>query len=63
MFGLGFGEIVLVFLVFIILFGPDEVPVIAKKCGSFFRKIVDLKNEINNTVNKEINDIKEITKK
>ena len=63
MFGLGFTEIVFVFLVFILLFGPDEVPNIAKKCGKFYRNITNMKDEINDSVNKEINDIKKITKK
>ena len=63
MFGLGFTEIVFVFLVFILLFGPDEVPNIAKKCGKFYRNITNMKDEINDSVNKEINGIKKITKK
>lgn len=62
-FGLGFTEIVFIFLIFIILFGPEEIPSIAKKCGKFYRNITSLKDEINENVNKEINDIKEITKK
>ena len=56
MFGLGFTEIVFVFLVFILLFGPDEVPNIAKKCGKFYRNITNMKDEINDSVNKEINE-------
>ena len=55
MFGLGFTEIVFVFVVFILLFGPDEVPNIAKKCGKFYRNIANIKDEINDSVNKEIN--------
>tara|TARA_B100001996_G_C18652793_1_gene590090 strand:- start:1141 stop:1332 length:192 start_codon:yes stop_codon:yes gene_type:complete len=63
MFGLGFSEIIFVFIIFILLFGPDEVPKIAKKCGNFFRGITNIKDDINNTINKEINDIKDIDKK
>ena len=43
MFGLGFTEIIFIFLLFILLFGPNEVPVIAKKCGQFYRNITNMK--------------------
>ena len=62
MFGLGFTEIIFILLLFILLFGPNEVPHIAKKCGKLFRDITNMKDEINDSVNKEINDIKDITK-
>ena len=60
MFGLGFSEIVFVFLVFILLFGPDELPKIVKNCSKFYRRIIDLKDELNESVNKEVNDIKKV---
>lgn len=60
MFGLGFSEIVFVFLVFILLFGPDELPNIVKNCSKFYRRIIDLKDELNESVNKEVNDIKKV---
>tara|TARA_B100000614_G_scaffold166875_1_gene148642 strand:+ start:59 stop:250 length:192 start_codon:yes stop_codon:yes gene_type:complete len=63
MFGLGFAEIVFVFIIFTLLFGPDEVPKIAKKIGNFFRNITNIKDDINDSINKEINDIKEIDRK
>ena len=63
MFGLGFSEIIFVLIVFILLFGPDEVPIIAKKAGQLFRQVTDVKDSINDSVNNEINDIKKIFKK
>jgi len=60
MFGLGFSEIVFVFLIFILLFGPEELPNIARNCSKFYRKIINLKDELNESVNEEINDIKKI---
>ena len=60
MFGLGFSEIVFVLVVLILLFGPDELPTIAKNCARFYRKITNLKDELNESVNEEINDIKKV---
>ena len=53
----------IVLIVFILLFGPDEVPTIAKKAGQLFRQVTDVKDSINDSVNNEINDIKKIVKK
>ena len=44
MFGLGFTEILFVLIVFILLFGPDEVPKIAKSCSKFYRDVLNIKN-------------------
>ena len=58
MFGLGFTEILFVLIVFILLFGPDEVPKIAKSCSKFYRDVLNIKEDFNQSVNDEINDIK-----
>ena len=34
-----------VFLIFILLFGPEELPNIARNCSKFYRKIINLKEE------------------
>ena len=60
MFGLGFSEIVLVLVVFIILFGPDELPKVAKSLSKFYRNIVNIKDDLNDSVTKEVNDLKAI---
>lgn len=62
MFGLGFSEILLVLIVFIILFGPDEVPKVAKSLSKLYRKIVTIKDDLNDSVTKEVNDLKTIKK-
>ena len=62
MFGLGFSEIVLVLVVFIILFGPDEVPKVAKSLSKLDRNIVNIKDDLNDSVTKEVNDLKTIKK-
>ena len=62
MFGLGFSEIILVVVIFIILFGPDEVPKIAKSLSKLYRNIVNMKDNLNESVTKEVNDLKTIKK-
>ena len=62
MFGLGFSEIVLVLVIFILLFGPKEIPVISKKLAKFYRDFLKVKDDFNDSVNNEINDLKKIKK-
>ena len=62
MFGLGFSEIILVVVIFILLFGPDEVPKIAKSLSKLYRNIVNMKDDLNESVTKEVNDLKTIKK-
>lgn len=62
MFGLGFSEIILVVVIFIILFGPDEIPKIAKSLSKLYRNIVNMKDDLNESVTKEVNDLKTIKK-
>tara|TARA_B100001248_G_scaffold123954_1_gene92935 strand:- start:918 stop:1124 length:207 start_codon:yes stop_codon:yes gene_type:complete len=62
MFGLGFSEIVLVLVIFILLFGPKEIPVISKKLAKFYRDVLKVKDDFNDSVNNEINDLKKIKK-
>ena len=51
MFGLGFGEIVLIMVVALIVFGPDKMPDVARQMGRFlgeFRRTLDeMKHELN----------------
>ena len=62
MFGLGFSEIVFVIIIFIILFGPNEIPKISKNIAKFYRDIIKVKDDFNDSVNEEINDLKKIKK-
>ena len=62
MFGLGFSEIILVLVIFILLFGPKEIPIISKKLAKFYRDVLKVKDDFNDSVNNEINDIKKIKK-
>ena len=49
-------------VIFIILFGPDEVPKIAKSLSKLYRNIVNMKDDLNESVTKEVNDLKTIKK-
>ena len=62
MFGLGFSEIILVLVIFIFLFGPKEIPIISKKLAKFYRDVLKVKDDFNDSVNNEINDLKKIKK-
>ena len=62
MFGLGFSEIILVLVIFILLFGPKEIPIISKKLAKFYRDVLKVKDDFNDSVNNEINDLKRFKK-
>ena len=49
---LGTGEFVLIAFVFLLLFGPDKIPGIARSAGQAIRKVKDASNDIK----KEIHD-------
>lgn len=53
MFGLGIGELLLIFVIFLIFFGPDKLPELAKNLGramAELRRTVDeLKFDMNST--------------
>ena len=60
MFGLGFWELIFIFVIGLILFGPEELPNTAKTLARFlnqlknqifssdFKEIISLKNELEN---------------
>ena len=43
---LGTGEFVLIAFVFLLLFGPDKIPGLARNLGKWIRKIKDASNDI-----------------
>ncbi|MBN2546043.1 MAG: hypothetical protein JXB50_09625 [Spirochaetes bacterium] len=64
MFGIGFGEIIVIFLI-VFLIAPKEMPKMIKKTALFFHelgkikeKIINLNEEVKDIINEEINEIK-----
>lgn len=48
MFGIGIGELIVVFLAIFLLFGPEALPRIAKEIGAFLAKIKKSLDEFKN---------------
>ena len=55
MFGLSFGEIVIIAIVALLLLGPDKLPDAAKTLGKGLREIRKATDELKDQVEKEIN--------
>ena len=55
MFGMGLQELILIFILALIIFGPKRLPELAKTLGSFFgnfkRAAEDIKNDISFQIN------------
>ena len=47
---LGTGEFVLIAFVFLLLFGPDKIPGLARNLGKGIRRIKDASNDIKNEI-------------
>jgi len=68
MFGIGFGEIIVILLV-VFLVAPREIPKVVKKIALFFHEldrikenIINLNDEVKDIINEEIDDIKNHSK-
>ncbi len=57
MFGIGFDEIFVVLIIFLLFFNPKEWPEIAKKTGNFYKwfskEITDINSFLHNQTNSE----------
>ncbi|MDY0297925.1 MAG: Sec-independent protein translocase protein TatB [Acidobacteriota bacterium] len=55
MFGsLGFQEIILIFVVVLLVFGPDKLPRFARELGKFIRDFRSTVNEAKHTIQEEV---------
>ena len=54
---LGTGEFVLIAFVFLLLFGPDKIPGLARNLGKGIRKIKDASNDIKHEIHKSSKDL------
>jgi sec-independent protein translocase protein TatB len=55
MFGIGFGELLVVVLVIFLVNGPDRLPEMARKLGKLVREFKRVTEEVKVTIEREIN--------
>ncbi len=53
---LGFQEVVLIIIIFLVLFGPDKIPEFARSMGKIYRELTSAMREVEETIKKEIED-------
>jgi len=58
---LGTGEFILIAFVFLLLFGPDKIPGIARTLGKGIRKVKDASEDIKQEIHASSNDIDSMT--
>ena len=65
MFGIGWSEFIIIFVIGIIVIGPDELPNALRNLGKFFRKIKQMSNSFTDTFDDAMGDLEmeEITNK
>ncbi len=59
-FGIGLPELALIMIVILLVFGPEQLPEIAKKLGHATRDLRRSLNDINSEVNENIQPLKEL---
>lgn len=59
MFDVGGGELILIVLVVILLFGPKKLPEIAKTFSKGFREVKKAQQEFTSHINAEMKDIRD----
>jgi sec-independent protein translocase protein TatB len=46
MFGVGFSELLVIAVVCLIVYGPDQLPSLMRKCAQFYRQFSGLREEL-----------------
>jgi sec-independent protein translocase protein TatA len=60
-FGIGFGEIIFILMVVLMLFGSDKVPEIARTLGKMMANLKNATNEIKSEIQKGVDTISDDT--
>ena len=58
MFDIGGGELILILLAVLVLFGPKQLPELSRKFGKFTRTVKNATRDIKNEIDKETRDFK-----
>ena len=53
MFGIGFGEFILLSLIILVLIGPKQLPQVMKTLGKFARELSKAKDELKTTIDQD----------
>ncbi|MBN2694325.1 twin-arginine translocase subunit TatB [bacterium] len=57
MFGIGFGELILIAIVAFLVLGPEKFPTLAKTMGKGIKDLKNASNDIKNDIMEETKDI------
>ena len=55
MFGIGFGELIIIFIIALIVLGPKRLPEVAKSIARVYREVMGVVNDVKSTVVDETN--------
>ncbi|HYN88036.1 MAG TPA: Sec-independent protein translocase protein TatB, partial [Ardenticatenaceae bacterium] len=58
-FNIGLGEMVFIFIIALIVFGPDRLPEIARKAGLIIRELRRMTTEVTEQVQRELDLVEE----
>jgi len=60
MFGIGFGEVVLILVIALLIYGPERLPTVAKKIALVIRHYRKISDDLQKSIEKELEFEKEI---
>lgn len=58
MFGMGFGELLVVLVIAVIFLGPDKIPETARTLGKWFHEIKSSLDEVKTSIETDLDEVK-----